>query len=166
METKKPGPKAKHIEPKTCPVCSAEFVNRKARVICCSRSCARKRDNARFGNPGWKGGRAKHGSGYIKALAKDHPRADSSGYVMEHIVVMEQQLGRLLEPHERVHHKNGRRDDNRPQNLELWLIKGASRKDPAGQRVEDLIASGVADAERFGIHPPAAELFLRRLLQR
>jgi len=155
------------IVTKTCPVCSVEFTTRKERVICCSRSCARKRDNARFGNPGWKGGRTHHKSGYIKILAKDHPRADSrGGYVMEHIVVMERHLGRYLEPHERVHHKNGRRDDNRIENLELWIIKGSSRKDPAGQRIEDLIASGVADAERFGIHPPAAESLLRRLLQR
>lgn len=154
------------IETKTCPGCNNEFKTRWERQVCCSRSCARKHDNARFGNPAWKGGRAKHGSGYIKALAKGHPRADSSGYVMEHIVVMERSLGRYLEPHERVHHKNGRRDDNRIENLELWIIKGSSRKDPAGQRIEDLIASGVADAERFGIHPPAAESLLRRLLQR
>jgi hypothetical protein len=47
---------------------------------------------------------------------------------------MEQILGRPLEPHESIHHKNGVRDDNRPENLELW-----SKRQLAGQRVTDLL---------------------------
>jgi hypothetical protein len=55
--------------------------------------------------------------------------------VMEHRHVMEQMLGRPLLDTESVHHRNGVRHDNRPENLELW-----SRWQPKGQRVEDKVA--------------------------
>jgi hypothetical protein len=70
--------------------------------------------------------------GYV-AVTDPHKRKRDG--VLEHRLVMEQHLGRLLEPHEEVHHINGVRDDNRLENLELW-----STSQPSGQRVEDKLA--------------------------
>jgi HNH endonuclease len=65
------------------------------------------------------------------------------GY-LEHRRVIEENLGRPLEPWEHVHHLNGVRSDNRPENLELWAAPskapGMSKRQPNGQRVEDLVA--------------------------
>ena len=68
-------------------------------------------------------------------LASWHPRARGGNYVFEHILVMEERLGRFLLPDETVHHMNGVKDDNRPANLELWV-----RPQPSGIRAQDAVA--------------------------
>lgn len=70
-------------------------------------------------NYNWKGGCVRRG-GYILVRIEGHPRGSPRGhYVREHALVMEQQLGRYLKPNEVVHHINGRKDDNRIENLQL-----------------------------------------------
>lgn len=62
-------------------------------------------------------GKFRNVYGYIYVKQQDHPRAKKFGYVLEHILVAEKMIGRLLKGKEVVHHKNGKRDDNRPENL-------------------------------------------------
>jgi hypothetical protein len=75
--------------------------------------------------------------GYVLVYSPDHPRATNRGYVYKHRFVMEQHLGRYLERHEHVHHRNGKRWDNRLENLELMHASDHARL--GGQRPEDLV---------------------------
>jgi hypothetical protein len=56
---------------------------------------------------------------YRARRSPDHPFADSKGYVMEHRLVVEDALGRILDPGEVVHHINEEPADNRIENLEV-----------------------------------------------
>jgi len=70
------------------------------------------------GNPNWKGGRLLHY--YNKARYPYIVRlVPGRGYVLEHRLVMEEVLGRALRPQEQVHHRNGIKTDNRPENLQM-----------------------------------------------
>jgi len=76
-------------------------------------------------SPHWKGGKyTTKRDGYIFTYCPKHPFAKRNGkggggYVLEHRLVMEKIIGRYLTKEEDVHHKNGIKDDNRPENLML-----------------------------------------------
>ena len=75
-------------------------------------------------NPSKYGGhRKRRQDGYIYVYVPDHPNSSKDGYVMEHILVMEEKIGRYITRNEVVHHKNKKRDDNRIDNLELMTVK-------------------------------------------
>ncbi len=82
----------------------------------------------------WRGGRTLTTSGYVHIYAPEHHKHSKDNYVLEHVLVMERMLGRDLYSGENVHHKNGVKTDNRPENLELWVTK-----QPYGQRPSDLV---------------------------
>lgn len=83
--------------------------------------------------------------GYRLAYAPDHPMAMRNGHVLEHRLVMADRLGRSLQRNETPHHKNGRRADNRIENLELWV-----KSQPAGQRAADLVEWARQIEARYG----------------
>ena len=66
----------------------------------------------------WKGGRTVTKSGYVLVrVGKDHPLADTRGYAYEHRLVASEKLGRLIRPEEPVHHIDGNKINNTPDNL-------------------------------------------------
>ena len=56
---------------------------------------------------------------YNYALVPDHPNSTDKNYVLEHRVIMENEIGRILDTFEIVHHVNGDKKDNRIENLQV-----------------------------------------------
>ena len=75
-------------------------------------------------NPAWKGGRIVDSDGYVLLHNPNHLDSNSQGYIREHRLVMEKLIGRRLLRREVVHHKNGKNDDNSPENLLLFSSNG------------------------------------------
>lgn len=98
----------------------------------------RGRKNVGPNSPNWKGGKYIDRNGYIRIYI------GRNEYRFEHILIMEQHLDRKLLKNETVHHKNGIKDDNRIENLELW-----SCDHPSGQKVEDKIIFAIEILKRY-----------------
>jgi len=129
----------------SCPQCKGIFERKRLiwrgksigfdKRVFCGRKCANEAQN--------KGGTIHH-TGYRIIHVNGKP-------IAEHRHIMELHLGRPLKPYENVHHRNGIRDDNRLENLELWVTR-----QPKGQTAEDLADWAIAYLESNGhkVHRP------------
>ncbi|MCC7451043.1 MAG: HNH endonuclease, partial [Anaerolineae bacterium] len=93
-------------------------------------------------NHEWKGGRRLDSDGYVLIYAPHHPYANNNGCVREHRLVMEQHLGRYLEPQEVVHHINNDKADNRIENLELFASNAEHLRVTLAGQVPDWTPEG------------------------
>lgn len=126
------------LTPLACVACGVTFQPDTSKRKFCSLPCAA---SVHKGKPGVKGKPAR----YKKTKG-----------VLEHRAVMEKKLGRPLVRGETVHHRNGVKNDNHPDNLELWFTP-----QPGGQRVPDLIAYVVehhAEAVRSALRSQLSSL--------
>lgn len=102
----------------------------------------------------WKGGRHISG-GYVRVKVKSHPKQDNRGYVLEHVMVMENNLRRYLRTGEYVHHKDGNRQNNTPSNLELmYSHKEHMDQHPRARNANKqfVAADPIFEAIKFRLH--------------
>ena len=95
-------------------------------------------------NLNWKGGRPKTTEGYIFIHNPNHPFATQAGYVFEHRLVVEQQIGRYLTEEEVTHHL-GETGDNRPHMLMAFINNSAHTRfhhNPDNVKPEEIIFDG------------------------
>ncbi len=119
----------------TCLHCGSKFLvprRRSSTAKYCSQPCngmARKKNHLPTGFTLKKG--------YVRVYDPLHHRADTKGYVREHILVMESIIQWPVELPASIHHKDGNSTNNQPDNLELFTSHSehSSYHSPKGRPV-------------------------------
>lgn len=121
------------------------------------RKCSNKRNGIKKrGRPSWNSGKKYsiapvektsyiNSSGYVEVWCGrgEGSRGRKDGYRLQHHLVIEEKIGRPLKKGEIVHHINGIKIDNRPENL--WLFDSVSKHRQAHNSLEEVAMQMVED---------------------
>ena len=95
-------------------------------------------------HPEWRGG-VIFRKGYAFIYAPNHKYSNGKGYIREHRLVIEKQIGRYLKSTERTHHLNKIKIDNSPENLMLFINGSAHQRfhgNPNNVKPKEIIFDG------------------------
>ena len=81
--------------------------------------------------------------GYEEVYIPGHPAARNNGCVLKQRIIAEEKLGRYLQPNEVVHHKDGNRLNNHPDNLMVFCNQESHARFHSGLYNQLVCANGV-----------------------
>ena len=82
----------------------------------------------------------------MREFVPKHPSADSNGYVFQHRLVAEIQLGRFLHQGEEVHHRDHNRSNNAPNNLVVFPDRKSHMRAHRAKRADPAVIEAVRKA--------------------
>lgn len=108
------------------------------------------RSNAHKGEKGsnWNGGKTTNYKGYRLIHMPEHHRADTRGYVMEHIFVFEKETGITIPDNCCIHHLNGKKNDNEIENLCMMTKSAHTKLHHIGAKRSDETRKTISEAKR------------------